>query len=35
MKQQKKEKRKQVVNNLNKIRQKYKEFKKTWDDGEI
>lgn len=26
---------KQVVNNLNKIRQKYKEFKKTWDDGEI
>jgi DNA-directed RNA polymerase specialized sigma subunit len=26
---------KQVVNNLNKIRQKYKEFKKTWDDGKI
>lgn len=26
---------KQVVNNLNKIRQKYKDFKKTWDNGEI
>lgn len=26
---------KQVVNNLNKIRQKYKKFKKDWDDGEI
>lgn len=26
---------KQVVNNLNKIRIKYKEFKKSWDDGEI
>jgi hypothetical protein len=26
---------KQVVNNLNKIRQKYKDFKKNWDDGEI
>jgi hypothetical protein len=26
---------KQVVNNLNKIRQKYKEFKKDWNDGEI
>ena len=26
---------KQVVNNLNKIRQKYKQFKKTWDDGQI
>lgn len=26
---------KQVVNNLNKIRQKYKQFKKDWDDGEI
>jgi len=26
---------KQVVNNLNKIRQKYKEFKKNWNDGEI
>lgn len=26
---------KQVVNNLNKIRQKYKEFKKTWNNGEI
>lgn len=24
---------KQVVNSLNKIRQKYKEFKKEWDDG--
>ncbi len=26
---------KQVVNNLNKIRVKYKDFKKTWDNGEI
>jgi DNA-directed RNA polymerase specialized sigma subunit len=26
---------KQVVNNLNRIRQKYKEFKKDWDDGDI
>lgn len=26
---------KQVVNNLNKIRQKYKEFRKEWDDGQI
>lgn len=26
---------KQVVNNLNKIRQKYKEFRKTWNNGEI
>jgi DNA-directed RNA polymerase specialized sigma subunit len=26
---------KQVVNNLNRIRIKYKDFKKTWDDGEI
>lgn len=26
---------KQVVNNLNKIRQKYKDFKKTWNNGEI
>jgi hypothetical protein len=26
---------KQVVNNLNKIRQKYKQFKKEWDNGEI
>ena len=26
---------KQVVNNLNKIRSKYKDFKKSWDNGEI
>lgn len=26
---------KQVVNNLNKIRQKYKQFRKEWDDGKI
>jgi DNA-directed RNA polymerase specialized sigma24 family protein len=26
---------KQVVNNLNKIRQKYKEFRKDWNNGEI
>jgi len=26
---------KQVVNNLNKIRQKYKQFKKKWNDGEF
>lgn len=26
---------KQVVNNLNKIRNKYKDFKKSWNDGEI
>jgi DNA-directed RNA polymerase specialized sigma subunit len=26
---------KQVVNNLNKIRQKYREFKDDWNDGEI
>lgn len=26
---------KQVVNNLNKIRQKYKQFRKDWDNGEI
>lgn len=26
---------KQVVNNLNRIRVKYKQFKKEWDDGEI
>ncbi len=26
---------KQVVNSLNKIRQKYKHFKKEWDDGQM
>ena len=26
---------KQVVNNLNKMRQRYKTFKKKWDRGEI
>lgn len=26
---------KQVVNNLNRIRSRYKQFKKDWDDGEI
>ena len=26
---------KQIVNNLNKIRSKYKQFRKDWEDGKI